>query len=680
MKKTVVFIILILVASASYSQITPRRPVIIDEGNAPQPTINNSGQPAVNNGNQPANTDTIGFEHRDDAKDSISISFKILDSTRKGFIDSSINDFDTYYSVPSHYLYLGNNGAAATSLIFQPFNKAGFDAGFHAYDIYKYTIEGTRFYKTSRPFTTLNYQLASGKEQMLKAGHTQNPKPNLNWGFDYKLINSPGFFITQNTNHNAYRVFSSYQGKRKRYHLWLSLVGNNIRGSENGGIENADYLSDPNRKDRFSVPVNLGNNAAYRNNPFVTTVLTGNSYKDFNFFLRQSYDLGKRDSIAINDSTTEYLFYPKLRIQHTFTGSKATYRFSDILADSSRYADWYGIQLGKSLDTFAVQEKWTSIKNDISLIQFPDTKNNAQFFLAGVTLQNINGTFTNSESSFYNLYVHGEYRNRTRNKLWDMLLKGELYAKGLNEGDYNVYASLSRALNKKTGSINLFFNNVSRTPSFIFDERSSFNPGNTIDFSKENITSFGAELFTRFIHLSFKNHLYINYSYFKNPTTTAQFENPINVIQATASKKFKLSKKWNWYAEATLQQTDNSSPIRVPLLYTRNRIAFEGLFFKNLNLSTGLELRYFTPYKCYGYSPITGQFVPQDTFTLKNLPDIAAYVDFRIKGFSAFIRTENLNTMSFKNGFGFTNNNFAAPLYPTQGFIFRFGIRWWFVN
>jgi hypothetical protein len=55
-------------------------------------------------------------------------------------------------------------------------------------------------------------------------------------------------------------------------------------------------------------------------------------------------------------------------------------------------------------------------------------------------------------------------------------------------------------------------------------------------------------------------------------------------------------------------------------------------------------------------------------------------LNFRIKGFSAFIRAENLNTMSLNNGFGFTNNNFAAPLYPTQGFIFRFGIRWWFVN
>ena len=122
MKKTVVFTILILVASISFSQVKPRRPIIVDEGNTAQPIINNSGQPVVNNGNQSANTDTIGFEHRDDAKDSISISYKILDSTRKGFIDSSINDFDTYYSVPSNFLYLGNNGAAATSLIFHPLN------------------------------------------------------------------------------------------------------------------------------------------------------------------------------------------------------------------------------------------------------------------------------------------------------------------------------------------------------------------------------------------------------------------------------------------------------------------------------------------------------------------------------------------------------------------------------
>jgi hypothetical protein len=118
----------------------------------------------------------------------------------------------------------------------------------------------------------------------------------------------------------------------------------------------------------------------------------------------------------------------------------------------------------------------------------------------------------------------------------------------------------------------------------------------------------------------------------------------------------------------------------VPLLFTRNRLAFEGNFYKNLNLSTGLEVRYYTPYEAYNYSPVMGQFAPQDTFKLKNLPDVSAFFDFRIKSFTAYIRAENLNTASFVNGFGFINNNFAAPHYPTQGLMIRFGIQWNFVN
>jgi Putative porin len=141
-----------------------------------------------------------------------------------------------------------------------------------------------------------------------------------------------------------------------------------------------------------------------------------------------------------------------------------------------------------------------------------------------------------------------------------------------------------------------------------------------------------------------------------------------------------LTKRWNLYADITFQQTDGSAPVKVPLLFTRNRLAYEGNFFKNLYLSAGLELRYFTPFEAYNYSPVMGQFTPQDTFKLKNLPDISAFFHFRIKSFTAFIRAENLNTISFKNGFGFTNNNFAAAHYPTQGFMLRFGIQWGFVN
>jgi len=631
----------------------------------------------------------MGFEHRDDKKDSISISYKFIDSVRINRLDSSINDFDKYFPVPASWQYLGNNGAAAFPLIYQPNLKPGWDAGFHAFDVYRYKLEETKFYKTTKPFTQLGYQLASGKEQMIKALHTQNPRPNWNFGFDYRLISAPGFFVTQNTNHKNYRLFSTYQGKRKRYAAYMVLVGNTIKNSENGGIVNDSSLSDPNKKKRYAVSVNLGNAAAYTPNPFNATVNTGNIDKDLTFFLRQTYDIGKNDSIAVNDSTTEYLFYPKLRIQYSFSYSNYNYLYKDVAADTSAagvYRHWYDTLLVStgSIDTLMVQEKWSVIRNDFSLIQFPDTKNTAQFFLAGARLENIKAQFfrptTAETKNFYNIVLHGEYRNKTRNKLWDVLLKGEFYLNGLNSGDYNAYGTINRYLNKKLGDVRIFFSNTNRSPSYIYNDQSVFNFKNATISKKENIISFGADANNQYFNLGFKNHLITNLSYFYNYRQTAQYSKIINLLQVFASKKIKLTKALNWYAEVVLQQTDATAPVKVPLLFTRNRFAFEGLYYKNLNLSTGLEVRYFTPYKGYNYSPVMGQFMPQDSVTIKNLPDISAFLNFRIKSFTAYIRAENLNTVNFTDGFGFTNNNFAALHYPTQGLIIRFGILWNFIN
>ncbi len=624
--------------------------------------------------------DTIGFVHRDDRKDSISITYKFLDSVRNIPLDFSINDFDKYFSLPSTYQALGNNGAAAYSLIYKPNAKPGWDGGFHAFDIYRLSLEDTRFYKTNRPYSQLSYQLASGKEQVIKVFHTQNPKPNWNFGFDYRLISAPGFFVTQNTNHKSYRIFSNYQGKRKRYAAYFVMLGNTLKNSENGGIKSDSLLYDRFRKERFSIPVNLGTTNQYNPNPFNTAVNTGNIYKDFTLFIRQTYDIGKKDSVAVNDSTTDYLFYPKLRLQYSFTYSTSSYLFKDLAADSIIYQHWYDTTLKKITDTFLVNEKWTFISNDFSLLQFPETKNSAQFLLAGARIENIKGELASGTTNLYNLVLHGEYRNKTRNKLWDLVAKGEYYLNGFNHGDYNAYATIGRYFNKQFGAVRLFFNNVNRSPSFIYDNASSFNFNNNSLSKKENIISFGADANNSFINLGFKNHIITNLAYFTDYYHTAQSNKVINLIQLFASKKIRLTKRFNWYTEAVVQQTDGSAPIKVPLVFTRNRIAFEGTFYKNLSLSTGLEIRYYTPYNAYNYSPVMGQFMPQDTFKLKNLPDISVFFHFRIKAFTAYIRAENLNTVTFVNGFGFTNNNFAAPHYPTEGLIIRFGIQWGFVN
>ena len=677
MKKVFLFLLVSLFAASAYCQLPGGR--IKDVLNSQRSPSNTRGSDTTKKKNN-NKLDTLGFEHRDDLADSITISFRFLDSVRRYPIDSSVNDFDKYYSVPSSYQYLGNNGQAAFPLIFKPFNKAGWDAGFHAFDIYKFKLETTKLYKTTGPFSMLGYQLGSGKEQMIQALHTQNPRPNINVGFEYRLISAPGFFVTQNTNHNNVRLFSNYQGKRKRYNGSLVYLSNAIKASENGGITDDALLLDPNKKARFSIPVNLGGALPFQPNPFQASVKTGNNYKEKIFFLRQSYDLGKRDSVAVNDSTTEYLFYPKLRLQHTFTAATNTYLFKDAVADSLLYKNWYNVTFRRPVDTFQLYEKWQSITNDFSLVQFPDTKNSAQFFLAGASLQTLKTNVKTGTYNFYNVMLHGEYRNRTRNKLWDVLLKGEFYLNGLNSGDYSAEARLARFLNKKLGDVSLYFTNVNRTPSFIFDNRSSFNLGNVNNYKKENITSFGATATNPFIQFGFNNFLITNYSFFKNYYQTDQYNKPINILQFFASKKIRLKKNIYYYGDATLQQTDKAAPIKLPFIFTRSRLAYEGSVFKNLRVSTGLELRYYTAYKANNYSPLLGQFSPQDTVTISNKPDIAAFLHFRIKGFSGFLRAENLNTVSFRNGFSFVDNNFAAPHYPTQGLMIRFGIRWWFVN
>lgn len=622
----------------------------------------------------------LGFEHRDDAKDSISIFFRYLDSLRISRLDSNINDFYSYFSIPANHQYLGNNGSASYSIVYKPFAKPGWDAGFHAYDIYKYTLENTRFYKTTKPYTQLSYQLASGKEQMIKVTHTQNPAPNFNVGFDYRLISAPGFFVTQNTNHNNYRLFSSYQGKRKRYAAQFVLFGNSIKSSENGGIVNDSLLSNPEYSKRFTIPVNLGGDAAFEPNPFKSSVTTGNTYNDFTFFLRQSYDIGKKDSVEVNDSTTEYLFYPKLRFLYSFTYSTQKYQFQDATINYDLYQNWYDTLIDNSVDTLTVLDKWKIIKNDFSLMQFPDTKNQGQYIQAGVTLENLKGTFSSGSKNFYNIMLHGTYRNKTKNRLWDIVADANFYLNGFNAGDYSAKAELTRYLNKRWGNVRLLFTNVNRTPSFIYDLQSSFNFKNSDTYKKENITTLQANAENSFISLSATNYLITNLVYFTDYRQTTQRSAVINLLQVSASKKIHISNRWKWYADITIQQTDGAAPIKVPLVFTRNRFAFEGVFYKNLNLSTGLEIRYYTPYFANNYSPLMGQFVPQDTDKIYNLPDISAFFHFRIKSFTGFIRAENLNSVSFKNGFGFTNNNFAAPHYAYPGFIFRFGIQWGFVN
>ena len=624
------------------------------------------------------------LKRRDKNEDSITVRYRYLDSTRNYMLDSSIADFSRRYPVPADYIFLGNNGTAAKPILFTPVRRPGWDPGFHALDVYKWQLEKTRFFNTTRPYSELTYMIASRAEHVIELMHTQNVKPNFNFSFQYRLINSPGSFKNQRTNHNNYLITSRYESVNKRYNLYGILLYNKLQSGENGGIVNDSTLEDPDFKDRFNINTNLGGDTEYSTNFFSTDVGTGNRYEELTFLLRQQYDLGKKDSI-VTDSTVIPLFFPRLRFEHTFQYTRGTYKFRDYVADSIYYLDTYDTTLKRRVDTVVLRDEWKEMINDFSIYTYPDAKNLHQFFKVGAALQNLSLQNIKVSSKLTNLFGHAEYRNRSRNQKWDIQANGKLYFTGFNSGDYQLNAALQRFVGKRLGYAQLGFENVNRTPSFIYDPRSDFYLMKTnADFKKENTTRLYASLWQPALRLNMSGNYYLmtNYTYLTDFYQLKQESSLFNIFQLAVQKTFKIGKRWLWHADLYYQQVIGSAPVNVPAFFTRNRIGYEGnLGFKNLNIAMGAEVKYHTAYKADNYSPLLGQFFYQDSITLKNpMPDIAAYVHFRIRSFKLYFRAENLNTAEFEDGFGFTRNNMAAPGYPYPGLLIRMGIYWGFVN
>jgi hypothetical protein len=635
--------------------------------------------------------------HRTGLEDSITIHFRYLDTSRFQGFDSVLYDFNKRISVPWTEVNLGNLGTPSRSLLFSPIMKPGFDPGFHALDIYNYTVSESRFYNTTRPYAELNYLLGSKSEQLIRLMHTQNLKPNWNMAFEYRLINSPGYFQNQNTNHNNYRFTSWYQSRNKRYQNFIVIVGNKLQTGESGGVKNDyNYLDSAGGAydERSNIPTQIGPDNPGSRNFFTSNILTGTFYTNATYLLRQQYDVGQKDSI-VTDSSVIPLFYPRLRLEHTIDVTTYNYRFKDTYAgDSAYYSHNYLLKRPNSqTDTFYLRDFWQVLTNDFSVYTFPDKKNVQQFLKLGAAFQSMHARFDSTiyqgnSKNTYNFFVHGEYRNRTRNQKWDVEASGNFYVNGFNAGDYNANISLKRLISKQIGYLQVGFQNTNRTPSFVFNPGSSFYlDTNVVTLKKENTTVLYGTFEQPKLKLRLTGCYYLltNYAYFTNIDSIQRVQQAtslFNVLQITGEKIFRLGRRgWNWKTWVILQQRVGNGPVNLPGFTTRNQLGYDGnLGFKNLRISFGAEMRYFTSYKAPAYSPLTGQYVYQDSNTVSlKLPDISAFIHFRIKSFSAYVRAENLNSLNPSMG-KFTNNNIPTLNYPYPGLQIRVGIFWSFVN
>ncbi len=148
-----------------------------------------------------------------------------------------------------HYNYTGNLGGPRTPRLWfdTPANKmfGGFLFA-RPYDFFLREPSDLWYTNTKSPFTNLTYHECGNKqygEDRLKALFATNVNKRFGVGFEADYLYGRGYYTSQSTSQIYARFFASYISER--YDLHASVFTSYLKITENGGLEDDTYITNP---------------------------------------------------------------------------------------------------------------------------------------------------------------------------------------------------------------------------------------------------------------------------------------------------------------------------------------------------------------------------------------------------------------------------------------------------
>ncbi|MDR3250395.1 MAG: putative porin, partial [Tannerella sp.] len=164
-----------------------------------------------------------------------------LDTLRLNFANSTLID-----GRGTAVGYLANIGSPAQSRIFSERNENNDFIFADAYSYYITTPQNALFYDVKDPYTRINYVRAGGqtnREEMFNGVITTNFGKKINIGIDFDYTYVRGQYASNSNNLLYYRPFGSYLSDRYELHAYFR--NHNYLNSENGGLTNDRYVTNP---------------------------------------------------------------------------------------------------------------------------------------------------------------------------------------------------------------------------------------------------------------------------------------------------------------------------------------------------------------------------------------------------------------------------------------------------
>ncbi|WP_276132033.1 putative porin [Polluticoccus soli] len=614
----------------------------------------------------------------------VSISFRQLHSEKLYEPDTTIHTFHRRPFSQPWYRNLGNHGGPTTNLLFTPEYRVGPTLGYHIFDVYRFDVDSIYYYNTNRPYSTFTFQLGSKQEQTAELLHTQNIQPNWNIAARYRKITSPGYYNIQRTNHDNAYLSTNYQSRDQHYELYSALVYNLEQNDENGGVVSASFLDSPDYEDPIIIPVNFQNDN-FGTNTRIRRSAVSNTLRDFSFMVNHRYAFGRTDTLYNEDSTYyKYKFTPRFGITHRFQAQSQKYRFRDFTPDSLRYDPFFQHSfIGDGLrDSVMMTQRWIMFDNQLLLGGFLGKYENQLRVNAGVGIRHDKFTDEyprgNIKNAIWSNYVIADAtKDAVDTGSWFYNAKLIFYTSGEAAGNSLLQAELGKNLSARLGNILAGFRQEINNAPYNYTTYQTDYDTILATFNKESVTRIYGTIENDWLKLSggVRSYLISNYIYLDEKQLPAQYAPSFNLTQVWLRKVFR------WRAvvldnELAYQQVAGGGPVNVPLLLGRHQLSIETAVFRNLlQIATGVEARYHSPYHQAGYAPLFARFLYQNSVEQSNTPEVSAFFNFRIKRFRAYVMADQLQLML--NG---RANAVAAPIYGLPNTMIRFGFTWTLIN
>ncbi len=619
------------------------------------------------------------------------MTFTPVDTLMHGFQNSNDTGGPT-----GHYTYLGNLGAPRISHVFFERKDA---TQFFFTDPYDFTVRKPSdvvYTNTKSPFTNLTYyKQGSGNyaEERFKAYFAVNVNKRMGFGFDMDYTYGRGKYDSQSTALFNGNIFAYYHGDR--YNMHTSVIFENLKVAENGGITDDRYVTSPlemaeggRTYETYNMPTNLTD--------------IWNTNKGYHIFLNHRYNLGFYRNISEeNDTIVRQVFVPVSSFFHTMKVDINRRKY--ISYDTDQNEEYFEHNyLGT--DSTDITRNFT-IKNTFGITLHEGFNKWAKAGLtAFASFEHRNFTLTDTVAGGgrlatpynENTFSIGGQLSKQQGRTLHYNVVGEVAMFGEDAGQFTLEGNgdLNFPLFKDTVrlEVNAYIKNLN--PTFYFRHFHSKHYWWDNDLSKMMRTRIEGELSidrwrTRLKAgvENIKNYTYLDnasVSYtdddgetsYKNDMVVRQNTGNIQVFSATLRQDFKLG-ILHLDNEVTYQKSSDEEVLPLPDLVLYHDLYLRFTLVKVLRMEIGADMRYFTRYYAPDYSPAIGQFYLQNSETrykLGGYPMINGYINIHLKRTRFFVMMYNILQGEGEKSYIY------APHYPLNPRLLKFGLSWYFFD